>query len=853
MNPTAALFLDRLQANSIRYVIPVYQRMYSWGIENCEQLWKDIVAVGESESGQHFTGSIVWVQDGAMTGNGDITALLIDGQQRMTTLSLLIVALASYGKEHEGEDLNFKWKKIVRDYLLHDEDLDPGDPQRYKLTLTEEDNETFHSLIDELVDPSAVEVRTSRRISENYEHLRQMLDSIANPNIVWSGMRRLQVISVCLDQGVDNPQAIFESMNSTGKDLSAADLVRNYVLMGLPVKEQNRLYKNYWRPIERLVGAEESDERFDEFLKDYLIVVCAPEPVNPKDVYPVFKRRVIANDWRSVEETERLLSEMKRHAGYFCRIAIGSEHDRREEPGLFRQFYNLRRLGVSVVNPLLMEFLDASSAERGMIDPDTLPAMLTLVESYLLRRAICDCASNSLNKFFCSVIAKLRSLDGELPYDKVFSALLELEEGSARRFPGDAEFANALCTRNIYSFRKAFYLLTRLENSFHPKDAPIDFSDGNYSIEHIMPQNALAHLEWVEMLGGEEAAQETHGRLLHTLGNLTVTAYNSELSDGTFEQKKQRFEGGFNYTVISLSEDCRKAETWGQSEIEKRAERLAERAKALWPSNCADKGLVEQMGKRPKRASSAAQSVTLKMLVQEDYVPKRATLIHMGASGAEKATITDDARVELPNGETFGSLSLAAIRCIELRTGTRRTQNGWTYWCVEDEGSRLLDDIRSQYRDDHGMNREESDWNSWHMDFWEDFYAIASDMPDFCEAFGDLGERKPNRSYFCDLFSGTPGRHISLSALTSKRNLGVCCGEYFTDPDSYSAFYERRQQIEESLALEGVEWHWDDPSSPKKSRNPYAHKRFDLDDPEERMQAYSWLIEASWAFKKVFG
>lgn len=854
MRPSDSVFLDRLQADSIRYVIPVYQRMYSWRESNCQQLWRDIIAVGESEGGQHFTGSIVWVQDGGVDGSGEITALLIDGQQRMTTLSLLLIALADYakyndGKAPDGSALEFKWKRILNNYLLHDEDCAAGDQRRYKLALSEEDNATFHSLIDELEDESTAKVRTSDRITENYETMRSWLDAIEDPNVVWRGIRKLQVISVSLEQGKDNPQAIFESMNSTGKDLSAADLVRNYVLMGLPVKEQDRLYKNYWRPIERLLSGDAEDELFDEFLKDYLTVVCAPEPINYKDVYSIFKRRVISNDWRSVDDIELLLDEMKRYAEYYSRIALGADTN----VELNRLFGNLARFGITVVNPLLLEFCDATDEGRSRMTESELAEVLSVSESYLVRRAVCDCATNSLNKFFSSVIAKLQSLDEEINYKDAFIALLRIEDGTARRFPDDAEFKRTLETRNLYSFRKVMYLLNRLENSFHAKNNPVDFSTGQYSIEHIMPQNALAHEEWIVMLGGSEVAQEVHSELLHTLGNLTVTAYNSELSDGTLEEKKQRMDGGFDHDVISLSDDCKACEEWNRSTIETRAVRLANRAVEVWPEPSADAGLVDQLGRKPKKVAGIGESVTLKMLVDEGYVAVGARLFHDGDAGLVTAEVIDEGKVKIHNGEVFNSPSMAAIRCISLRTGTKRTQNGWSYWRVDIEGKPLLDEIRKRYREDKGLDSDMGDWDSWHISFWEGFYEAAAELPGFCEAFGDLSERKPNRSYFCDLSSGTPHRHIALQVYTSKKNLGVACGEWFDNNEDYPKYLADKTAIEASVDAKGATWTWDPADANKKSRFPFLHKRLDVNDPAERAEAYDWMIEMAWAFRRIFG
>ncbi|MDY2777017.1 MAG: DUF262 domain-containing protein [Collinsella sp.] len=852
MHPTDSMFLDCLKSDFIRYVIPVYQRMYSWQRDNCEQLWKDIIAVGESEGGRHFTGSIVWVHEGASVGLHGVKALLIDGQQRMTTLSLLLVALADYGKRHggigpDGLPLEYRWKKIVVNYLLFDEEFAPGDPMRYNLSLSEEDNATFHSLIDELLDDSTIRVRTSDRITENYELFLEMLESYSNPNIVWRGIRRLQIIGVALEQGVDNPQAIFESMNSTGRDLSAADLVRNYILMGLPVVEQERLYRNYWREIEKIIGSDDRDERFDSFLKDYLTVVLAPEPINLRDVYAVFKRRVISNDWTDSIDIEPLLDELLRYARYYARITSGAEKDQRIAPLLA----NLNRFGVGVVNPLLMEFLDASDPSRGCLTDQDLVELLRITESYLVRRAVCEYVTNSLGRFFPSIINKLRGLKPNINYRAAFCALLSSEDGTARCFPDNAEFSHALRTRNIYGFRKALYLLNRLENAYHPKN-PIDFSNGQYSIEHIMPQNALAHPEWIQALGGAIDAERLHGELLHTLGNLTVTAFNAELSDGTFEEKKMRMVGGYDHDAVALSNDCRNLTHWNAETIIQRSETLSEWALEVWPMLHADDELVEMLSKKPK-VSGIGETATLKDLVAEHYIPIGAKLFHDSGKGIDHAVILEGAKVQIENGEIFNSPSMAAIRSNALRTGTKRSRNGWSYWRIDEEGHPKLNDVRMRYRRDHGLDQDMSDWDTWHIVFWQGFYDLASNHDDFCDSFGDLSERGANRSYSCSLPTRMSGRRIVLQVLTRKKNLGVNCAMYFDEPEDYRKIHSDQSAIMDQIGNSLEPWTWDDPDIDKKTRCFFVHHHIDVNDEDEREKAYRWMIDMTWRFRTMLG
>ena len=241
MNASAQSMSALMTNASLRFVVPVYQRPYSWDEDQCEQLWDDIRSVGSRPEDRHFTGSVVWVQDGVMSASGVTPRLLIDGQQRVTTLALLLVALADYAKTHPDEGLNFTYEQLINGGYLISNYMRGED--RYRLTLSQGDRTTFKSVLDNLVDSDVKVVEESSRILNNLAFFKQRLAAIDSPNVIWDGIRRLEAVSISLDAGKDNPQLIFESMNSTGKDLSSADLIRNFVLMGLPREQQESLYQ----------------------------------------------------------------------------------------------------------------------------------------------------------------------------------------------------------------------------------------------------------------------------------------------------------------------------------------------------------------------------------------------------------------------------------------------------------------------------------------------------------------------------------------------------------------------------------------------------------------------------------
>lgn len=276
MNAHAQSLVGLITSANLRFVIPVYQRPYSWGEEQCEQLWQDILHVGNRPQDTHFTGSVVWVQDGTFSASGIQPMLLIDGQQRITTLTLIIAALAEYSRRHPEAELRFSYAEIIQRAYLVDTFRQGAD--RYKLTLTRGDEKTLNSIIENLVNADHPIDEESTKLIANYQFFRKRIEALADPNIVWDGLQRLVIVSISLDANQDNPQLIFESMNSTGKDLSSADLIRNFVLMGLPKDKQDELYLNHWRNIELKLGADTYEDTFDEFLRNYLTVLYAPEP-----------------------------------------------------------------------------------------------------------------------------------------------------------------------------------------------------------------------------------------------------------------------------------------------------------------------------------------------------------------------------------------------------------------------------------------------------------------------------------------------------------------------------------------------------------------------------------------------
>ena len=552
MKATEAKLLGFLR-QSPQFIIPIYQRTYSWTEEQCRQLWDDIMRAGGDENIQaHFIGSIVYIQESLFLVSSQSPLLVIDGQQRLTTISLLIEALGRHVGGSEPLD-GFSAKKLRSYYLLNP--LEEGQ-QRYKLLLTQTDRETLLAIVDQ----ESLPQENSLRIDENFnffeKEIKELGDDIAP---LCKGLDKLMLVDISLNREHDNPQLIFESMNSTGLALSQADLIRNYVLMGLELSHQERLYKYHWRPMELAFGQDAYGTHFDRFMRHYLTLKTGEIP-NKKKVYEEFKLFVQRQGHTSIDP---VLADLHEFANHYCAMAL----DKESEPRLVAAFRDLRDLRVDVAFPFLLELYNDYA--NGELPLDDFVRALRYIESYVFRRAVCYIPANSLNKTFASFG---RYVDKERYLESILAFLQWLP--SYRRFPNDEEFAREIKQRDLYKNR-ASYWLRRLEN--HGRKEPVLVDE--YTVEHILPQNENLSREWQDALGPEW--RSVREKWLHTLGNLTLTGYNSEYSDRPFAEKRD-MEGGFRYSPLRLNEGLGQLETWDENAIRNRAKRLANVAIEIW-------------------------------------------------------------------------------------------------------------------------------------------------------------------------------------------------------------------------------------------------------------------------------
>ena len=555
MKATEAKLLEFFK-KSPQFVIPIYQRTYSWTESECRQLWDDTLRAGGSDDiSAHFIGSIVYIEKGLYQVSSQSPMVVIDGQQRLATMSLIIEALARHLGDSEPLD-GFSAKKLRNYYLLNP--LEDGE-RRYKLLLTQTDKQTLLSIVNQKPLPA----ECSRRLEESFDFFEEQVKGLGDDLApLCKGLAKLMVVDISLSRDQDNPQLIFESMNSTGRELSQADLIRNFILMGLEPAHQTRLYNDHWRPMEVAFGQEAYGKHFDGFMRHYLTVKTGEIP-KLRQVYEAFKAHARSPELAAAG-VDALVADVHASASHYCAMALGQE----SETVLAAAFRDLRELKVDVAYPLLLELYDDYS--DGMMSAEELEHAVRLVESYVFRRAICAIPTNSLNKTFATFG---RALKKDRYLESILAHFLLLP--SYRRFPGDEEFRREITVRDVYNFRSRSYWLRRMENHDRKERVPVD----EYTIEHILPQNENLSAEWRDSLGADwQRVQETW---LHTLGNLTLTGYNAEYSDRPFAEKRD-MAGGFRESPLRVNEGLGALETWNEAAIQSRADRLSQKASSIW-------------------------------------------------------------------------------------------------------------------------------------------------------------------------------------------------------------------------------------------------------------------------------
>ena len=555
-----------LDGSDKKFVIPVYQRPYSWKKSNCELLIKDLLEVYKRGYKSHFFGSIVYVENDI---GGCNEYIIIDGQQRITTVSLLLLAIRNYITDNNLE-IGINTNKITTAYLT-DEYADSA--KKLKLKLVQGDDDAYDRLIEK-TQPIA-----NNNVTVNYNFFYEILTNLSDTDIkgLYDAILKLMIVNISLNpHNGDDPQLIFESLNSTGLDLEEADKIRNYVLMKMSSAQQERIYKNYWEKLENKV----SKEDINKFIRHYLAVKTR-ELSNENKLYFAFKSYREKNSTLLIED---ILNDILIYADFYNKIKNAKISDKTH---YLNTIARINKLEVNTVTPLLFDLFYAKN--QGLLSEDEMSECVSVIESYIARRIICGLPTSALNKIFVGMGAEIqRYIDknGATFIDALKYSVLSKTGKS--RFPTDHDFAEKFIVYELYNAKPNTrkYFFERLENYNNRERIAVEeqIDNGELTIEHVMPQTLTK--EWKESLG--EKWELIHSKYIDTIGNLTLTAYNSDYSNLMFAKKKTLADKGFDYSKLSLNVYIKTCDTWSETQIAKRAAKLYSWAEKIWQTPVTD-------------------------------------------------------------------------------------------------------------------------------------------------------------------------------------------------------------------------------------------------------------------------
>ncbi len=549
-----------LQAPNVQFVIPVYQRNYDWKNAECKELLNDIISVETEDRGTHFIGSIVFVHEGTYSTSEVKELVIIDGQQRLTTINILYVALYRFAKEtNRTQDAERLYNMFLTNQYAKNES------SKLKLKQTDVNFFAFKAIIL----GTEKEYTTYSNVTENYNFFRSCINE-GNFETILSGLNRLIFVEISLERDKDDPQRIFESLNSTGLDLSQSDLIRNFILMDLPPKDQNRIYETIWNPIEENAkDIVKQSSLVSDFIRDYLTLRNKKIP-NKNKVYAEFKSLYPDKKEDAYHQELENIKSLSVHYKKLVNPSVVTDTSIR------RELEYINRLEINVAYPFLLQVFE--DAENGLIGKEDLIKILKLIQSYAWRRFIVGLPTNALNKIFMSLYSEV---DTEEYYDSIAKVLLK-KKGSAK-FPTNEDLKTALKDKDLYNTqpKNRNYLFEMLEN--YNNREYVNTNNELITIEHIFPRNP--NDDWSSSLSSEEyfLFKEKH---LNTIGNLTLSGNNGALSNKSFLDKKEMNkdgnEQGYNYSRLWLNTYLKTLDNWDVSKYEERLNIIYDRFLKIW-------------------------------------------------------------------------------------------------------------------------------------------------------------------------------------------------------------------------------------------------------------------------------
>lgn len=778
--------------NTQHFIIPIYQRRYSWKITQCSRLFDDIEEACRNNR-NHFIGCIISASDG---GRGDY--LVIDGQQRITTISLLLKAaydLLSSGVLKSSDP--YLADKILETFLKNR--YGDNDKQRIKLNLLNEDGDEYFKLFD-----SDRRLSDDSEISVNYGFfLSRLKDSLLSIDELYSTITNLEVIDITLSHE-DNPQLIFESLNSTGLALTEGDKIRNFILMGLSSKEQVGYYTDYWSKIEKNSGNDDPSS----FVRDYLSLKTLRIP-NIKSVYQEFRKYWMNSGLTPIE----ILEDLRNYSYSYNKLLSANT-------GIIDVDLSIQRLSwleITVIRPFAIEVINLQ--EKDVISREEATKAFSIIESYIFRRLICALPSNALNKVFAILANDIRKLDGSYnDFSNKLSFILFKKSGSAR-FPSDEEFSEEIRGRNIYGNtlnRVIWYIFSRLENygTLETKDIWLHLARGDYSIEHIMPQTLSE--KWKIAIGKDYA--NIHEFWVNKLCNLTIVAapYNSMFSNRPFPEKRD-MEHGFKDSGLRINHFIAEKDKWGVEELEERAEAIVTASLSIWTGlqttykeHAEDETeitLADEIDFTGRTLSSADfNDTSIPAMEWADFLVEIVRLLY----------VTDPASITSVTKNAGGLGFDSFLSSFETEKSRRISDN--IYLCTDCNTNRKIWFLRHLFNylniDKENLEmcvsspKEKDNYSDYRFRLWNVIipYLKEATRDTFYPSFQN---RKPTASSFLDGFIGIREMHL-VSSIGKKRHkvwayLYIDSGNLNRNKDIFAFFLSRKEEIDERLKGR-VEW-----------------------------------------------
>ncbi len=551
--------INFLQAQNVQFIIPVYQRNYDWTNSECKELLNDIVAVETENRGTHFIGSIVFIHEGIYSTNEVKELVIIDGQQRLTTISILHVALYRFAKENNMQQTSDKlYNMFLTNQYVQQES------NKLKLKQTDTNSIAFKAIMN----GTEKEFDKYSNVIENFNYFKTFITQESFDTIL-NGLRRLIFVEISLERGKDDPQRIFESLNSTGLDLSQSDLIRNYILMDLDPKKQYKVFEQIWNPIEenaRHLVRQKS--LVSDYIRDYLTLRNKKIP-NKNKVYLEFKKLYAVKDESYHQELENIKSFSTHYKKFINPSTVQNDSVKRE-------LEHISRLEINVAYPFLLQVFE--DADNGIITDQELVKILKLIQTYVWRRFVTGLPTNALNKIFMALYSEV---DTECYYDSIALALIK-KRGSAK-FPSDEDLMSALRDKDLYNIqsKNRNYMFELLEN-FNNREY-VDTSNENITIEHIFPQNP--NDDWSSDITSDDYFMFKE-KYLNTIANLTLSGNNGALGNKSFKDKKtmnnQGAEQGYKYSRLWLNDYLKSIENWNVEKYNKRFNLICNRFLKIW-------------------------------------------------------------------------------------------------------------------------------------------------------------------------------------------------------------------------------------------------------------------------------